>query len=322
MNREDFLMRLSSLLQDVSEAEREEALQYYEDYFDDAGRDKEEEIIDSLGSPAEVAKSIKKELFGIETEEEISPEDRKLTKYNSRAKQEEEQKKAGQNTSSFTEKEQNPFFQTTPSEDPFFNGTGSFHGTNGAPDLGGKEGADGNGAGRDCKQSYQQENEASCEEQDSQSGQTWNGEGYGEKSTWKYHTKKTEKKATLPTWVWVLIVISLILLSPGIIGGVGTVIAVICALAVAWLGLILGFGMAAVVLLVVMVGLFIVGFAGVTVSPMGTVGLIGGGLLCGGIGILFLMLTVAMAGAATPALWRGLVKLCKWIGSLFTRKKA
>lgn len=38
MNREDFLMRLSSLLQDVSEAEREEALQYYEDYFDDAER--------------------------------------------------------------------------------------------------------------------------------------------------------------------------------------------------------------------------------------------------------------------------------------------
>lgn len=221
MNREDFLMRLSSLLQDVSEAEREEVLQYYEDYFDDAGKDKEEEIIDSLGSPAEVAKNIKKELFGIETEEEIGTEDRKLTKYGSQAKREEEQ-----------------------------------------------------------------------------------------------------KKATLPTWVWVLIVISLILLSPGIIGSVGTVIAVICALVVAWFSLIFGFGMAAVVLLVVMVGLFIVGFAGVTVSPMGTVGLIGGGLICGGIGILFLMLTVAMAGAATPAIWRGLVKLCKWIGSLFIRKKA
>lgn len=221
MNREDFLMRLSSLLQDVSEAEREEALQYYEDYFDDAGKDKEEEIIDSLGSPAEVAKNIKKELFGIETEEEISTEDRKLTKYGSQAKREEGQ-----------------------------------------------------------------------------------------------------KKATLPTWVWVLIVISLILLSPGIIGSVGTVITVICALVVAWFSLIFGFGMAAVVLLVVMVGLFIVGFAGVTVSPMGTVGLIGGGLICGGIGILFLMLTVAMAGAATPAIWRGLVKLCKWIGSLFIRKKA
>ena len=94
MNREDFLMRLSSLLQDVSEAEREEALQYYEDYFDDAGKDKEEEIIDSLGSPAEVAKNIKKELFGIETEEEISTEDRKLTKYGSQAQREEEQKKA------------------------------------------------------------------------------------------------------------------------------------------------------------------------------------------------------------------------------------
>lgn len=53
------MSRLSSLLQDVPLAEREEALQYYNDYFDDAGEGNEESTIASLGSPEEIAKSIK-----------------------------------------------------------------------------------------------------------------------------------------------------------------------------------------------------------------------------------------------------------------------
>lgn len=59
MNRAEFMSRLASLLQDVPLAEREEALQYYNDYFDDAGEDNEESTIASLGSPEEIAKSIK-----------------------------------------------------------------------------------------------------------------------------------------------------------------------------------------------------------------------------------------------------------------------
>lgn len=59
MNRAEFMSRLSSLLQDVPLAEREEALQYYNDYFDDAGEGNEANIIASLGSPEELAKSIK-----------------------------------------------------------------------------------------------------------------------------------------------------------------------------------------------------------------------------------------------------------------------
>ncbi|MBD5519000.1 MAG: DUF1700 domain-containing protein [Lachnospiraceae bacterium] len=59
MNRAEFMSRLASLLQDVPLAEREEALQYYNDYFDDAGEGNEESTIASLGSPEEIAKSIK-----------------------------------------------------------------------------------------------------------------------------------------------------------------------------------------------------------------------------------------------------------------------
>ena len=59
MDRAEFMRRLSDLLQDVPPAEREEALQYYNDYFDDAGEGNEAGVIASLGSPEDLAKTIK-----------------------------------------------------------------------------------------------------------------------------------------------------------------------------------------------------------------------------------------------------------------------
>ena len=49
MDRETYMKELAYLLQDMSEEEREEALQYYEDYFEDAGPEKEAEVIAELG---------------------------------------------------------------------------------------------------------------------------------------------------------------------------------------------------------------------------------------------------------------------------------
>lgn len=59
MDRAEFMRRLSELLQDVPPAEREEALQYYNDYLDDAGEGNEAGVIASLGTPEELAKTIK-----------------------------------------------------------------------------------------------------------------------------------------------------------------------------------------------------------------------------------------------------------------------
>ena len=41
MNRIEFMTELAALLQDVPEEERRDAMQFYNDYFDDAGEDKE-----------------------------------------------------------------------------------------------------------------------------------------------------------------------------------------------------------------------------------------------------------------------------------------
>ena len=64
MNREEFLRQLEQLLRDIPESERREAIEYYQNYFEDAGPEREAEIIEELGSPYEVAESIKKDLFG------------------------------------------------------------------------------------------------------------------------------------------------------------------------------------------------------------------------------------------------------------------
>lgn len=62
MNRIDFMSRLSLLLSDLPESERAEALQYYEDYLNDAGVENEEEVLKSLGTPEELAASIREGL--------------------------------------------------------------------------------------------------------------------------------------------------------------------------------------------------------------------------------------------------------------------
>jgi len=59
MNRKEYLERLEQLLLILPCEEREEALQYYSDYFDDAGIENEDKVILELGSPEEVAAKIR-----------------------------------------------------------------------------------------------------------------------------------------------------------------------------------------------------------------------------------------------------------------------
>lgn len=64
MSRQEFMERLNRLLSDIPVNERQEALDYYENYFEDAGPENESKIIEELESPEKVAASIKKDLFG------------------------------------------------------------------------------------------------------------------------------------------------------------------------------------------------------------------------------------------------------------------
>lgn len=63
MNREEFLAGLARLLEDIPESERREALEFYNNYFDDAGPENEARIIQELGgTPDRAASSIRAEL--------------------------------------------------------------------------------------------------------------------------------------------------------------------------------------------------------------------------------------------------------------------
>lgn len=96
MNRAQFMEQLKKLLSDISEEERQEALDYYESYFDDAGEDQEANVIRELGSPGKVAAIIKADLkdssqdYGEYTEkgfedERVRPEPEMMQKRGGRA---------------------------------------------------------------------------------------------------------------------------------------------------------------------------------------------------------------------------------------------
>lgn len=62
MNRNEFMKQLERLLLDIPEGDRLDALKYYNDYFDEAGVERECEVIRELGSPGKVAAIIKADL--------------------------------------------------------------------------------------------------------------------------------------------------------------------------------------------------------------------------------------------------------------------
>lgn len=219
MNRIDFMNQLERLLQDVSPTEREEALQYYNDYFDDAGSENEKDVLEALGNPARVAENIKRDLQE-NGETRVKASDRALVEYDGAANY-----------------------------------------------AGGQPGT----------------------------GQADSG------------------KKRMSTGVIVLLVVLLVAASPVLLGLVSAAFGVLIGILAVWFAVIFSFGIVAVSLFVVMLVLLVVGIMCVPVDVLVGVALVGGGLVCGSIGILFLMLTVAMSGVATPA-------VCKGIASLFQKK--
>lgn len=64
MSMEQFMRELEFLLQDIPEEDKEDALQYYRDYFDEAGPEREKEVLTEFGSPERVAAMIRADIAG------------------------------------------------------------------------------------------------------------------------------------------------------------------------------------------------------------------------------------------------------------------
>ena len=229
------MRQLESLLQNISATEREEALQYYNEYFNDAGPENEQNVIEALGNPMKVAENIKKDIFG-------------------------------------------------------------------------------NGYGENSCQKINAETKAmilypaySNEEDGGTEQRSWQSDA---SQTAQAQVVSPQNKEGMSTGMIVLIVILCILASPVILGAASAGIGVAAGLIATWFGLIIGFGATAAALILILIA---VGIISMFTHPFVGMCLIGAGLICGGVGLLFLMLTVAMAGIATPA-------ICCWIGGLFQKR--
>lgn len=274
MDRAEFMRRLSDLLQDVPSAEREEAIQYYNDYIDDAGEGNEAEIIASLGTPEELAKSIKAGLAD------------------------------GGNAGEFTESgfhgyEQKSKYQvmsTDEKQDGRQSGT-----QEGAQDSVGQSGFGGNPGGQPSGAggtygSYGQPNGA--------------GGAYGTYGTQSNAGQSGKPGKSMSGGQIALIAILAVLTSPiwiGILGGLfGCVLGIFGAL----LGLFIAFLAVGVVFLAVGVALVWCGIVGIFGAPLPGFALVGVGLILMALGLVFTCLMVWTVGSAIPALIRGCVNLC------------
>lgn len=217
MNKVEYMKELERLLLNIPEAERKEALTYYEEYFSDAGVENEQKVIEELGYPMKVAENIKEGLRG------------------------------------------NMGYQNY-------------------------------GAG------YQ-------------------NTGYQHIGTQNvYAGADTVKKEALPAWAIVLIVFGCIIASPLLLAGFGTLLGAILSVIMTLFGAIIAFAAGGLSLFIVAVACFVFGIGLLASAPLTGMGLIGGGLICAALGVLFLMFTVWLCGWALPT-------FIKWIIKMFRKLK-
>ena len=375
MNRVDFMNQLESLLQSISSTEREEAIQYYNDYFDDAGEENEQEVIEALGNPARVAENIKRDLagngYGEGFAQKVKASDRVLMEYgknipeDSEEPQDSEESPAAGQTGAGTAGNSGQKSADAASEG-ILDSRAAGYGFSRKNNAWQPEGQTGNTPSEYSRKEQNSASEYSRQGQDSSSGynreeqnfpsaygrETGNASGgyvqssgtysgsqsdpfedYGNGSryasgtgsggAWEQNTvgsvpEKRKKGEGMPVWAIAMLITVLILASPILgamaLGALGIIVGGLAG----WVGLIFGFGATTLVLLVLMLVLTVVGIICFFVSPWVGIALVGGGLICGSIGLLFLMLTVAMAGIVTPAVCRGIAFVFRG----FKRKRA
>lgn len=72
-SKEEYLKELENSLKSLPELERQNALKYYEEYFNDAGKENELSVINELGDVEKLASMIKEtDTFKDDTKEEVS----------------------------------------------------------------------------------------------------------------------------------------------------------------------------------------------------------------------------------------------------------
>ncbi len=332
MNRAEFMRRLTELLGDVAPTEREEAIQYYNDYFDDAGEENESGVIASLGTPEELARTIKAGLSdggnsGEFTESGFSgytqmPKD-EIVKVQDEDAAGRTDTGAGQADAAYSEAAGSGGAQ----------GSGEFRGTQSG--NGYYEGAyykrpegDGVYGGRQDTRNYRNPYEESGSRESSagrtygqntsyeQSGSYGTGTSYEQSGNYGTGTSYGQGKAAkepMSGGMIALIVVLAVLTSPVWIGLLGGFLGVAASLIAVLFALFLTFLIIGVVFIVVAIALLVTGVTLLFSAPLAALCVIGCGLVLFALGLVGIWVMVALAGLAIPAFVRGIVSLCQKI---------
>lgn len=324
MNRAEFMGRLTELLGDVSPMEREEAIQYYNDYFDDAGEENEGSVIASLGTPEELARTIKTGLNdsgsgGEFTESGFSgyaqaPKDEVI-----RAEDADTAGRSGSN-GAWTGNEPGG---STHSGNDYYDGA-YYRRPEGDGIYGGRKDT------RTYSNPYENAGTQSASYEQNGSRHSANGQnhtygtsyGQGSANDTAYgqpegqsasYSQSGSGKEPMSGGMIALIAIVAVLTSPvwiGLLGGLfGVAVGVIATL----FALFLSFLIVGVVLVAVAAALLITGISVLFGMPAAALCLIGSSLVVFAVGLVFIWLMALMAGTAIPACVRGIVSLCQRI---------
>lgn len=306
MNRNDFMRQLEMLLSDITPNERNEALQFYNDYFDDAGAENEQAVIKALGSPAKVAASIKSDLMGNAAAGEFTETGYKdsysKTQEVIRYGQPDTEKDSAGNQNGAGQK--NPYSNNPYGNNPYANNTygNNAYGNNAyGNNTYGNNSCSNNPYGGTAYTNGQKSQNGAFEKGNTQSGNA----GSSGKSGMSGGT------LALVILLCFFGIPILVPLGAAMVGLVVAAAAVVASLVIA---------VAAIAFTLVLLGivLMIVGISKLLVLPFGGMCLAGAGLVCMGVGILFVILTLWLCVTVVPAIVKVTAELCR---KLFLKKK-
>lgn len=268
MRKEEFLRQLEYLLQDIPEMDREEAINYYQDYLDEAGPENEEYVLREFGSPERIASIIRSDHNG-NLEDGGSFTER------------------GYEDERFRE----PNYQLAKQMD--------------LPEERTKDGRSGmyQNADEYTKGSSSQNGTSSQKQHDNPQG---NGEWKKYDSSEPPYTE--QKPRTSGCLKAVLFAILLVAAAPVIFGAGGAAVGILTAVVVTAAVLIFLAALLTIIFLFVGVVLFGAGVAALWSDPVEAVLAIGSGLLILGLGLLALVFSVWFYGKLIPWIFRGIGK--------------
>lgn len=314
MDKREFLERLQMQLLDLTEEERTEALEYYEEYFADAGEENEGDVIRSLGTPEQVAKQIKtglhKEEEGMFTEKGMFTENGYREKIESDNPPEVYGKRTAGQEGENAERRENA--------GPLPWGYAGRKGRNertGAGNYGRDAGGTRAGGYRDSEQRN---------DSDGQGGYGYNaGANYYNTGQGRdrYASANTGKKKGMSGGMIALLVILGILASPVILALGAGLLGIILGILGAAIGVIVALAAVVIAFLAAGIGLFFGGFPLLFVHPLGGIACIAIGCFLIALFLLCVVLLVLLCSKFFPWLIREVEKFGKFLSRKWSDRK-